>query len=44
MFHIILFAGIGFIVGAFTPSVGRTIKAWFTKESTVVKTDISKKL
>ena len=28
--------GIGFVVGAFTPAVGREIKSWFVKESTAV--------
>lgn len=30
-------AGIGFVVGAFTPAVGREIKSWFVKESTAAK-------
>ena len=30
----ILFAGAGFVIGAFVPSVERKIKAFFTKEST----------
>lgn len=29
-------AGVGFIVGAFTPAIGRKIKALFVKESKVV--------
>jgi len=28
---------IGFVVGAFTPAIGRKIKALFVKESAVVK-------
>jgi len=32
---------IGYVAGAFTPSIGRTIKSWFSKEATVVKTDIT---
>lgn len=32
-------SAIGFVVGAFTPAVGRKIKSWFVKESTAVKTD-----
>jgi hypothetical protein len=32
----ILSAGGGFLLGAFTPSVGRKIKALFVKESSVV--------
>jgi hypothetical protein len=46
MFFDLIFAGIGFVVGAFTPAVGRTIKAWFVKEApkveTSVKADIKK--
>jgi hypothetical protein len=38
--------GVGFVVGAFTPSIGRTIKTWFTKEATAAeiaaKKDLSK--
>jgi hypothetical protein len=37
MLHIILYMGIGFVVGAFTPSIGRKIKALFVKEATAVK-------
>jgi hypothetical protein len=33
-------AGVGFVVGAFTPAVGRKIKSFLTKEATVVKTDV----
>ena len=32
-------AGVGFVVGAFTPAVGRKIKAFFVKETTVLKAD-----
>lgn len=32
-------AVIGFVVGAFTPAVGRKIKALFVKETTAVKTN-----
>jgi len=32
-------AAIGFVVGAFTPSVGRKIKGYFVKESAVLKAD-----
>lgn len=31
-------AGIGFVVGAFTPAVGRKIKSFFVKETTAAKT------
>ncbi len=41
MIHDAIYAGIGFVVGAFTPAVGREIKSWFVKESSVVKTDAS---
>jgi hypothetical protein len=45
-------AGIGFVVGAFMPAVGREIKSWFVKETktalptvtaveTAIKTDVS---
>ena len=34
MIHDAIYAGIGFVVGAFTPAVGREIKSWFVKEST----------
>jgi hypothetical protein len=34
-------AGVGFIIGAFTPSVGRKIKALFVKESTAAKTVVA---
>lgn len=44
MFNFLLYAGIGFVVGAFTPAVGRAIKSWFVKESSVVKADVTKKL
>lgn len=30
----LLSAGVGFVIGAFTPAVGREIKSWFVKEST----------
>jgi capsule polysaccharide export protein KpsE/RkpR len=32
----VISGGIGFVVGAFTPAVGREIKSWFVKESTAV--------
>jgi hypothetical protein len=38
MFKDILFAGGGFVFGAFCPGVLRKIKAYFVKESTAVKT------
>jgi hypothetical protein len=33
-------AGVGFVVGAFTPSIGRKIKALFVKESKVVESKV----
>jgi hypothetical protein len=33
----ILSVGIGYVAGAFTPSIGRKIKSLFVKESSVVK-------
>jgi len=39
-------AAVGFIVGAFTPSIGRKIKSVFVKDTqkaiTVVKTEVEK--
>lgn len=34
-------AGIGFVAGAFTPSIGRKIKALFVKESKVAETAVA---
>lgn len=33
--------GIGFVVGAFTPAIGRKIKSLFVKEGAVVKTAVT---
>lgn len=33
-------AAVGFVVGAFTPAIGRKIKAYFVKETTVLKADV----
>ena len=33
MFAHALYAGIGFVAGAFTPSIGRKIKAYFSAEA-----------
>ena len=33
----VIAAGIGYVAGAFTPSIGRKIKAFFVKESTALK-------
>jgi len=38
MFHVdLISAGAGFVLGAFTPGIGRIIKSWFVKESTAAK-------
>lgn len=34
-------AAVGYIAGAFTPAIGRKIKALFVKEGAVVKADAS---
>ena len=46
MFHstLVLAAAIGWLIGCFTPAVGRKVKAWFTKESTAVVTAVKKKV
>jgi len=36
--------GVGFVAGAFCPSVLRKIKSFFVKEANVVKADVVKKL
>lgn len=33
-------AGVGFVVGAFTPAIGRKIKAFITKEDTKLAADL----
>lgn len=40
MIHALIFAGIGFIAGAFCPGVLRRIKAAFTKDITAAKTAV----
>jgi hypothetical protein len=35
-------AGAGWLVGCFTPAIGRKVKSWFSKEGAVVKADASK--
>jgi hypothetical protein len=37
MVHSLLAAGVGYVVGAFTPAVGRKIKALFVSKSAAVK-------
>lgn len=34
MFHVVLWTAVGYVGGAFTPAIGRKIKALFVKEST----------
>ena len=41
MIEIIEGAAAGFIAGAFTPSIGRKIKALFVKETTAAKTAVT---
>jgi hypothetical protein len=36
----IIYAGAGYVAGAFTPSVGRAIKKLFVKETAAVKSDV----
>lgn len=36
----IIYAGAGYVVGAFTPGVLRKIKSYFVKETTAVKADV----
>jgi hypothetical protein len=40
LLHDAVIAGVGFVVGAFTPAVGRKIKAFFVKETSAVKPTI----
>jgi hypothetical protein len=40
MFHYLIGAGVGFVVGAFTPGVLRKIKSLFVSETTKVKADV----
>jgi hypothetical protein len=48
MFHFlggqVLGIGIGFVVGAFAPALGRKLKALFVKEASALKADVAKKL
>jgi hypothetical protein len=41
MIHVIVGAGVGFVVGAFTPAVGRKIKAFFVKEAAAAKAKVA---
>lgn len=37
MFHYLIGSAIGFVIGAFTPKIGRVIKTYFVKETTAAK-------
>lgn len=37
-----VYAGGGFVIGAFTPKIGRAIKAYFVKETSAAKAVVSK--
>jgi len=41
MITILIAAGAAYVAGAFTPAVGRKIKALFVKETTAAKTAVS---
>lgn len=34
-------AAVGFVIGAFTPAIGRKIKAYFIKEASAVKASVA---
>lgn len=36
MLHTIFFMAVAYVAGAFTPSIGRKIKAFFSKEAAAV--------
>jgi hypothetical protein len=40
----ILYTGVGFLVGVFTPGVCRTIKSWFSKETQAALTSLKTRL
>jgi hypothetical protein len=44
MFSVILAAAVGYVAGAFTPAVGRKIKALFVKEGAVVKAKVGEQI
>ena len=44
MYNDLVMMGIGFVIGAFTPSIGRQIKAWFVAKGNAAKTDLAKKI
>lgn len=39
--ELIIVAAVGFVVGAFTPAVGRKIKALFVKETSAAKVAVT---
>jgi hypothetical protein len=44
MYNDFVMMGIGFVIGAFCPSVLRSIKAWFVAKGNAAKTDLAKKI
>ncbi len=44
MLELVIVAALAYTAGAFTPAVGRKIKAYFVKESAVVKTELGAEL
>ena len=40
MVHLIVVAGFAYVVGAFTPAVGRKIKSWFVTETQAVASKV----
>jgi hypothetical protein len=40
MFTHLIFAGLGYVAGAFTPAIGRKIKALFVKETAAIKPSV----
>lgn len=43
-FSTVIAAAVGYLAGAFTPAIGRKIKALFVRETTAVKTSVEGKL
>ena len=41
---LLIYAGLGWLVGCFTPAVGRTVKSWFSKTASAAASDVAKKL
>jgi hypothetical protein len=40
----LLLMGLGFVIGAFVPSGGRAVKAWFVARGNAARTDVAKKI